>query len=65
MSDIIDDANELAELHLRAALEAHKGGTWLHYVGRCWNCDEPLEEGLFCPGGECAEDYHKRERMAR
>lgn len=66
MSDVIDRANELADLHLEAALENQRlKSRQLQYVGRCHNCDNPLEEGLFCPGGECADDHARRERMGR
>ena len=62
MADEIDKANELADLHLQAALAAAKatGNEKLHYCGRCWNCDEPLEEGKFCDI-DCHADFEVRQ----
>lgn len=34
----------------------------LEPVGLCHNCGDPVLEpgGLFCPGGECRDDYQRR-----
>lgn len=65
MADVIDIANDLAEMERNQAIrDARRATTWLHYVGRCWNCDEPLEEGLFCDA-DCASDHELRSRMKR
>jgi hypothetical protein len=65
MADDIDRANELADLEREAAIYWAQRRKILPYVGRCYNCDEPLEDGIFCHGGECCEDYRKREAMKR
>jgi len=63
MSDIIDIANETAEwqraMGIRSAL--FNAGT-LRPIKQCYNCKEPLKAGLFCHGGECRDDYEKRNR---
>lgn len=31
--------------------------------GQCQNCDEPLTGSvMFCPGGECRDDWEKRQK---
>lgn len=61
MTDVIDQAQELEEMQRQAAI--NNRSSRYHYTGMCWNCCEPLEHGSFCPGGECQEDFEKRERM--
>ncbi len=59
MADIIDDANEAAETHLRAALsQRHEEGP--APLGGCLNCGEPLEAGLRWCNAECRNDWAKR-----
>ncbi len=62
MADDIDRANDLAEMERNQAIRDALRAKGPVYCGRCYNCDEPLEEGIFCPGGECAEDYQRRNR---
>jgi len=32
-------------------------------TGQCLNCDEPLEGTvMFCAGGECRDDWEKRQK---
>ena len=33
-------------------------------TGQCHNCDEDLDgrTALFCPGGECRDDWEKRQK---
>ena len=61
MADIIDDANELADLHLQAALDAAKVTGNERLTGACHWCDEPTR-GAFC-SASCREDANKHERM--
>lgn len=65
MSDVIDKANELADLHLEAALyNAQKVTGNERLTGFCQNqCGEPTA-GAFC-SPECRNDAAMRERMAR
>jgi len=60
-----DLGNEAAELFLTLAQKEHERRSQkYYYTGLCWNCSEPLSDGAFCDdGGECREDYEKRERM--
>ena len=57
-----DLGNEAAELFLQAALDAAKatGNERLHYCGRCWNCDAPLEKERFCDK-DCLFDFELRQ----
>ena len=62
MADDIDKANELADLHLQAALEAAKVTGNEKLTGKCQNdCGEPTR-GAFC-SAECRQDYNARMRM--
>lgn len=64
MADVIDKANDLAEMERNAAIRDALRATGPHYTGMCWNCSEPLEEGAFCDP-ECASDHELRNRMKR
>lgn len=59
MADIIDDANEQAELALAFSLRARK--PTLAPTGCCYNCDAELaiDRPLFCDG-DCARDHERR-----
>ncbi len=57
MSDEADKAKEVEELHLAAARLRRK--PVLIPVGRCYNCDEEVDKGLFCDA-DCRDDYHRR-----
>lgn len=65
MADIIDDANELADLHLEAAIyNAQKVTGNERLTGWCQNdCGEPTR-GAYC-SAECRNDAAKRERLRR
>lgn len=60
MSDIIDDANEQAELALAISLRARK--PILAPTGCCYNCeaDLPADRPLYCDA-DCARDHERRE----
>lgn len=62
-----DLGNEAADFFLDVAHEEHKRRQQkYYYTGLCWNCSEPVGSGAFCnDGGECAEDYQKREAFRR
>jgi len=61
-----DYGNQAAELFRDAALaEAKRRNQKYYYTGLCWNCSDALSEGSFCPGGECRDDYEKREAFRR
>lgn len=62
MSDVVDQANDLAEMERNQAILDALRATGPVYTGMCHNCSDPLEEGAFCDAS-CAEGYHKRERM--
>ena len=48
MADDIDIANDLAEMERNAAIRDARRAKGPVYCGRCLNCDEPINEGLFC-----------------
>ena len=58
MSDIIDQANEQADMHLQFALRQRR--PTLKPIGRCHNCGEKLQAGLFCDA-DCRGDHDRRE----
>lgn len=63
-SDPLDQATANEEAFTQASIEAaRKGeGKRLAFIGRCHNCHDPVEEPhRFCPGGDCLEDWEKRE----
>lgn len=37
----------------------------LKFTGFCLSCNERLEIGRFCFGGECKEDYEREQRIAK
>jgi hypothetical protein len=63
MSDIIDDANDRAQLELERAIAAARGSNGIEYAqtGACLNCETPVEGAAFCDA-ECREDYERRRR---
>lgn len=64
MADDIDKANDLAELERVAAIRAITTRPSLAYCGRCWWCDEPIEQGAYC-SAERRTDANKREAFRR
>lgn len=65
MSDIIDQANDMAEV----MLESHRSKrvyNKLLPMGGCHYCDELLPKvgQLFC-GAECREDYEHEDRLRK
>jgi len=64
MADFADDAAEITENYLQVAIQNAKDTRRPHpFTGICRNCDDPVAEGAFCPGGECRDDYSKRSRF--
>ena len=64
MADFADDAAEVTEMNLQVALQNARDQPRQHpFTGICRNCDYPIEQGAFCPGGECRDDYAKRSRF--
>lgn len=63
-SDPLDEGSEAAELFLRAALSRKKPSGNLKPVGACHYCTSPVRPGLlFCPGGECSDDWDREQRI--
>jgi len=59
VADIIDDANDQAEMILAISLRERK--PVLPRIGCCHNCEHPLPmDRLFCDA-DCAQDWEKRE----
>jgi len=61
MADIVDDAQQLEQMHLNAALEAARVGGNERLTGKCHWCGEPTQ-GIVC-SRECRDDMTKAERM--
>lgn len=68
-ADQLDLAAEYEAQNLQHALDAQKLSRQpeLPEIGRCYNCDAPLEHGLFCPPfesviSECMTDWQTRRR---
>ena len=61
MSDLADDAAEVTEMNLQIALQNARQQARKHpFTGLCRWCHEHIDQGTFCPGGECRDDYMKR-----
>lgn len=60
MSDIIDNANDTAELFLRAAVSKARIDGAPPSTGRCFNCEEPVPSGLRWCDVDCRNDWQKR-----
>ena len=61
MADIIDQANEVAEIHLKAAL-SQRMLEGPRAKGQCHNCGYPLLEPYRWCNDDCKEDWEKRQR---
>lgn len=60
--DPLDNASEVTELFLRAAI-SNRSQISLKPVGQCHYCTTPVRAGLlFCPGGECSQDWEEEKR---
>lgn len=62
MTDFIDETIEREERIHQMRIEAARRVTLPPVTGRCFNCDEPIPAGRFCEGGECQEDWERRQR---
>ena len=66
MSDIFDDASDLEEKHRELAIFAARAqNAPIKISGFCLSCNDRLQIGRFCPGGECKEDYEREQKMAK
>jgi len=61
MADIIDEANELEQLQITAALASRKKET-MTFIGRCHYCDDPLLNGHFCDK-DCRDDFERELKL--
>jgi len=64
MTDLIDDANALAEIHRLAALSKVPKHTRPPST-ICLNCDEPLTTRVNFCDIDCRNDWEQRHRSAR
>lgn len=62
MTDFIDNTTEIEDRLLNLRIGAARRNTLPPVTGRCFNCDEPVDAGRFCPGGECQEDWERRNK---
>ena len=62
MSDIIDQANDLAD-QLTTAYIAHERqqNQRLTHTGQCYNCDAPTPQGRNFCDADCRDDWQKRQ----
>lgn len=61
--DEFDRATAIEEAEREACVARARNQPAMPPTGFCHNCEEPLEgDLLFCPGGECRDDYEKRMR---
>lgn len=60
-SDVIDVANDLAMHETESILRNHanRKERALVFTGRCYNCEDDVEEANFCDD-DCRDDYDKR-----
>lgn len=61
MADVIDQGNDRAEQFLAHALgQASSKANSLPPIGRCYNCESPLEgDKKFCDT-DCRDDFQRR-----
>ena len=62
MTDFIDDTQSREDHILEMRIAAARRNTLPPVTGRCFNCDEPVDTGRFCPGGECQGDWERRNK---
>lgn len=62
MTDFIDNTTEIEDRLLNLRIAAARNSTLPPVTGRCFNCDEPVDAGRFCLGGECQTDWERRQR---
>lgn len=64
MSDIIDDANNQAELALQMCLRTRRpsGPT---ATGFCLSCETPVGEGMRWCDANCRDDFERAERAGQ
>lgn len=65
MADTADLAAEREQLDTARAIEAARRRSPAAPIpcGRCYNCDEPLAEGLTFCDADCRDDWQLRKRM--
>jgi hypothetical protein len=56
MTDNVDQALEFEELRRKIALEKQAAKPTMPFIGRCYNCEEPIDDGCFC-NTDCRDDY--------
>ena len=62
-SDLIDQANEAAEIFRRSAL-SQRAPEGPAATGHCFNCDARLKPGLRWCDAPCRDDWEKQRRAA-
>ena len=61
MSDLIDNAQDAADMLLHASLSVRR--TVMRAVGNCYNCGNECH-GVFC-SSECGEDFESRSKARK
>ena len=64
--DIADNSDTHIEASLSESIAEVRRRPTMKPIGQCYNCGSELHsDQLFCPGGECREDYEMRVKMRR
>ena len=64
MADDFDRASDREMLDRELSIaQARAKNQPIKWTGFCLNCNERLEIGRFCIGGECKEDYEREQRI--
>tara|TARA_B110000503_G_C6780301_1_gene262976 strand:+ start:228 stop:425 length:198 start_codon:yes stop_codon:yes gene_type:complete len=62
MSDIIDKANDQAQMILERQIALSRGNitnVFPNTTGKCWECDRPIHDGRRWCNKECTENAEK------
>jgi hypothetical protein len=62
MADVIDDANERADVFLRESLAWRRQEATAEPTGACLNCEAPVTLPLRWCDGDCRDDWAARNR---
>ncbi|MCU8015882.1 hypothetical protein L5M36_03085 [Shewanella sp. SM72] len=64
MSDNVDDANKLADLHLNIALAKRDLPAPRAVTGVCHWCEDPVDGVVFCDA-DCRDDFEREQRRTK
>lgn len=65
MADNVDDANALAELQLRVAMNGRERPVMRRFTGCCYWCRDPVAAPkVFCDA-DCRDDFEREQRRTK